>query len=78
MARKSLQVKWDDLWRPFAKTPLTTSSTSLQIFVKHGELLLGKLEKVGRRAEGPKGGGVPQGARAGGHESEETLLSQVR
>ena len=46
--RKSLpQVKWDDLWRPFAKTPLTsTSSTSLQIFVKHGELLLGKLEKV--------------------------------
>lgn len=43
------EVKWDDLWRPFAKTPLTsTSSTSLQIFVKHGELLLGKLEKVVR------------------------------
>ena len=52
MARKSLQVKWDDLWRPFAKTPLTTSSTSLQIFVKHGELLLGKVGPKGRRAEG--------------------------
>jgi hypothetical protein len=72
MGKSLPQVKWDDLWRPFAKTPLTsTSSTSLQIFVKHGELLLGKLEKVGRRAEGG-------GARAGGHESEETLLSQVR
>lgn len=52
LALRAIQeVQWDDLWRPFAKTPLTSSSatkkmTALQVVVKQGELLLGKLEKV--------------------------------